>query len=51
MHEQCQESGTDDNASGIGSNRAQNAIDDGIEHAGVGHDPEIQDREHEHGRH
>ena len=29
---------------------AQNAVDDRIEQAGVGHDPEVEDREDEHRR-
>ena len=51
MHQQGQGRGTDDNPRRTRSYRAQDAINDGIQHAGIGHDPEKQDREHKHAHH
>jgi hypothetical protein len=48
MDQQREQSGAYDNARGSASDGAENAVDDRIEHAGVGHDAEVEDCEHEH---
>jgi hypothetical protein len=48
VDEKRQQGGTHHYASGPRSNCSQNAVDDGVQHPGVRHDAEEQDREYEH---
>ena len=50
MHEQSQNRSSQHNSRRREADHAQNAVNDRVQHAGVGHDAEIEDSEYKHGR-